>query len=405
MLLVVLKLGETLARALFLFICIYSLEKEQSGQFGIIITLTGLFAFAFGYERHIDIQRKYADSPNALFDSIVASSFKIYALNYLLMIPLYVVCVVHLGQLSIDIAIVCVVIVVSEHISNKTYNLSLVNSRYRTFLVLTVTKYLFNLVTLAYWVFWGEETLNVHNVLTLWASTSIVCSVMILVIWWRINLAETREIGVWEEIKSQYKHSFSHFMIGLLAILSLQLDRIIASSMLPLEDVGLYFRHVTLIAYIYQFYSIASFNRILPVVYGNAQRETAKVLKSRVRREYIKVVAMALSMLACLFVVYYSPLQFLYDKFELQIELLCILLTTFVIRAAADFNGLIYNAKRREKSVLLFQFLALMGGVVAFIVLTSRYGMLGTVISSLISACIYLSLTEFKYKTLDEQRA
>ena len=52
------------------------LEIAQAGQFGLLATLVGLFAFAFNFERHIDIQRRAAGEPHAVFArSVVQASF------------------------------------------------------------------------------------------------------------------------------------------------------------------------------------------------------------------------------------------------------------------------------------------------------------------------------------------
>jgi len=407
--LVLLKLCETLARALFVFICIYFHSKEQSGQFGILVTLMGLFAFAFGYERHVDIQRRHAASPPELFDTVVAKTFSLYGLNYAVLIPLFLICAVLWSQITVTLALACVVIVVSEHISNKTYLLSLVTRRFRNFLVLTVIKNSINFLVVAYWVFltdFGQmNTLVLADVIMLWACTSAVCSSIIIALWLRINQAAKQpdSPSVWHNIKQQFKWSFWHFSIGLFAILSLQLDRIMAGSLLPLDQVGLYFRHVTLVAFIYQFFNIASFNRLLPSIYANAHKESISSLRGRTRREYFKVLIFAIAIYASFLLAYISPLEQFYQRFELQVELLGILLVTFLIRAAADFNGLVYNAKHKEKYLLKYQMIAVAVGLCAFTGLTHWQGMVGTVIATLFAASTYFILTRLNFKHIDAQ--
>ena len=60
MLLVVLKFVEVFARAGFIVGTSYSLGLADAGRFGLLATLVGLFAFAFNWERHVDIQRRHA---------------------------------------------------------------------------------------------------------------------------------------------------------------------------------------------------------------------------------------------------------------------------------------------------------------------------------------------------------
>jgi O-antigen/teichoic acid export membrane protein len=271
--------------------------------------------------------------------------------------------------------------------------------------VLTLIKNSSNLLTVAYWTFLTERALQLHDVIELWAITSLICSLLIIALWWLINDAEKDfdSSSLWQKIKLQFKLSYSHFMIGLFAILSLQLDRIMAASLLPLEQVGLYFRHVTLVAFIYQFFNIASFNRLLPSVYANAKKESVAILKGRISREYIKVVVFSFAMYGAFLIAYISPLQVFYSKFELQVELLGILLVTFLIRAAADFNGLVYNAKHKEKSLLKYQIIAMVVGVCAFVAFTTQMGMTGTVIAGMFGASTYLILTERNYKLIESR--
>ena len=399
--LVILKLGEVLARALFVLFCIYCLVPEQSGQFGILATLINLFAFAFGYERHVDIQRRFAASASELFDSVVAKSFGLYGFNYTLLLPLFLLGAILWSLLPPIVAAACVVIVVSEHISNKTYNLALVTPRYHNFLVITVLKNAINVVMVAYWVFFTEQ-LQLTDVIKLWAMTSLVGSGLILLMWLRINEVkqDTSEqlLSLWGSIKEQFKLSFNHFMIGMFALVSIQLDRIMAGSLLPFEQVGIFFRHVTLMGIIYQFFNIAFFNRILPHVYKNREVESVSQLRTRTRREYVKVVVFALSLFALFVAIYLSPLGFVYHKYQLQLSLLGIFLLSFLVRAAADLNGLVYNAKHKEKFLLRYQMAALAVGVVAFITLTLNFGMVGTVVAGTFGASTYYLLTLFNYR-------
>jgi hypothetical protein len=61
--LVVTKLVETAARGFFMLVCIYALPLEEVGRFGLIATAVGLLAFALGFERQIDGQRRVAGYP------------------------------------------------------------------------------------------------------------------------------------------------------------------------------------------------------------------------------------------------------------------------------------------------------------------------------------------------------
>ena len=93
MYLVAIKFLEVLSRALFVVGTSYSLSLGGAGQFGITATWIGLFAFAFNWERQVDIQRRHAGDSDAVFDRAVKVALPFWGFNQVIMMPLFLLVV------------------------------------------------------------------------------------------------------------------------------------------------------------------------------------------------------------------------------------------------------------------------------------------------------------------------
>ena len=109
--LVAVKLIEVAARAGFILTATYGLPIAQAGRFGLIATLVGLFAFAFNFERHIDIQRRSAGEADPVLDRFVVQALKFFAFNWAIMIPLFLLAVALWTQPGWTILMLGVVVV------------------------------------------------------------------------------------------------------------------------------------------------------------------------------------------------------------------------------------------------------------------------------------------------------
>ena len=85
----ILKLIDVAARAGFMIFATFALPLAVAGQFGILLTLTALFAFAFGWERSIDVQRRFVGGGEVEFDVAVRRALHLFAFNYAILLPIY----------------------------------------------------------------------------------------------------------------------------------------------------------------------------------------------------------------------------------------------------------------------------------------------------------------------------
>lgn len=392
--LVVVKLGDVAARAGFVLAATYALPIAQAGQFGLIVTLVGLFAFAFNFERHIDIQRRTAGEPGEVFDRFVTSAVGFFAFNWALMTPLFLVAVVALAHVSPPLLIMAVVVVIGEHLSNQAYQYALISPRYYPLLLVVLAKNSVLVAVVLYQALLSGAGLNLEFVMQVWAVGAVLCTAALVAMWLRFRKAAPRErpFHFAVDILDQHRASAVHFVLGLIAILILQYDRLAVGALMPLEQVGLYFRHTLLVSLAYQAFNVISHNRILPSIFAEARSRDVSHLHRRVLREYRKTLVGAPMLLAAVWAANWLTGGVYAEQFQLSLSLMAIMIAGFMLRAAADFHALILNARHREKDVLRQQAVAFAVGGVLLGLLTWRFGVYGAASASVVASGLYLVL-------------
>jgi O-antigen/teichoic acid export membrane protein len=395
MYLVSIKLIEVLARALFTVGVTFALPLASAGQFGILVTLIGLFAFGFGWERHIDLQRTMVGTPDAEFDRAVIEAFWLYIFNYLVMLPIFCVLAMDWAEISVDVLILAVIVVISEHISNQLYNITLVQPRYYRPITVVAVKNILIVGTIAISILIRPDLLSLHWVMLVWSLLSAAGTLVIAALWIGIASRDgpSKSGSLLHRIFSQHRISLTHFLIGLLGILMLQFDRIAVGSLLDLEETGIYFRNILLVSFAYQFFNIASYNRILPRIFAESKTHAVSHVLKIAYREIAKVSVVVIAALGALVFVNALVSGFLATRFNIDIALITMLLAAALIRVSADFHGLIINAKMREKILLRCQIVTFGIGASLLLLLTYQFGMFGTATASIASSSTYLILT------------
>jgi O-antigen/teichoic acid export membrane protein len=392
--LVAVKLIDVAARAGFILTATYGLPIAQAGRFGLIATLVGLFAFAFNFERHIDIQRRSAGEPNPVFDRYVVQALKFFAVNWAMMVPLFLLAVALWTQPGWTILILGVVVVVGEHLSNQTYQYALINQRYYSMLLVVAVKNSVLAAVVLYTALFARDGFDLGFVMELWAIGSVLCTAALAALFWRLRdpAPKTRPFHFRLDILGQHRASLTHFLIGLLAILILQFDRLAVGGLMSFEQTGLYFRHTLLVAFAYQAFNIASFNRITPSIYAEAKTEGVPHLHRRVLREYLKTLVGVPLLLLLAWGADRLTEGVWSERFHLSLTLMGLLLLGFVLRAAADFHALILNARHDERHILKSQGIAFVVGATLLVLLTWRFGVYGAAFAAITTSALYLLL-------------
>lgn len=392
--LVAVKLVDVGARAGFILTATYGLPISDAGRFGLIATLVGLFAFAFNFERHIDIQRRSAGEDHAVFDRHVVQALKFFAFNWVLMVPLFLLAVALWTQAGWWVLLLGVVVVLGEHLSNQAYQYALINTRYYPMLVVVGVKNSLLAVAALSCALFARDRFDLMFVMELWAAGAVLCTLGLGVIFTRLN-ASAASVGTFDfrtDILGQHKASLTHFLIGLVAILVLQFDRLAVGGLMTFAETGQYYRHTLLVSLAYQAFSIASYNRITPAIFTEAKTHGVGHLRRRVLREYLKTLVGAPLLLLAAWGADVATGHVWSERFHLSLTLMGVLLIGFMLRALADFHALILNARHEERHILRSQGAAFAVGIGALLFLTWRFGAYGAALSTISISALYLVL-------------
>ncbi len=392
--LVFVKLIDVAARAGIVLTATYGLRVDQAGQFGLIATLVGLFAFAFNFERQIDIQRRSAGEPDGVMDRHVTQALKFFAFNWVVMIPLFVLAVLFWTHATWTILLMAVVVVVGEHLSNQVYQYALINHRYAPMLVVVALKNALLAVVILGAAVFMRPVFDLGYVMMVWTMGAVLCTAALAFMFVRVRKAapKTTRFDLGADIIGQHKASMTHFLIGLIAILVLQFDRLAVGGLLTLDQTGLYFRHALLVSLAYQMFNIASFNRITPKVFAAAKTEPTQSLARRVLKEYRLTLIATPLLLAALWLADRLTQGEWSARFQVDLALVAVMLLGFVLRGAADFAALIMNAKHLERWVLHRQAIAFATGGALLIGLTHVYGLWGAAWAMVATSGLYAIL-------------
>jgi O-antigen/teichoic acid export membrane protein len=405
--LVVVKLIDVVTRAIFTVAVTYLLTIEQAGQFGIINTLIGLFAFAFGWERHIDIQRRLVGSTHSDFDRAVRSMLPLWGTNYLLMLPLFLILVGIWTFAEPWLLLAIGLIAISEQISNSAYNLAVVDPRYSRLIVVVALKNCLLVITVATAFAFASAHVVLPEILTLWAIVSLSGTAVLAALWQSMRQdAELEPTGYTPPaLRDQYKASAHHFLIGALAVVSLQFDRLAVGAILPLADVGAYFRHVVLVAIAYQFFNVASYNRRLPEIFETSRDRGVTAAIAIIRKEYLLVAPLALTSLLVAAMLDWTCDHYFTDRFDLSLGLAAMLLIGALFRIAADFLALVLNARMAEAKLFRNQLTSFILGAVALALLTRIFGLYGAASAVILTMVFYLILNQYSVRRLPAELA
>jgi len=386
------KLADIAARSLFVLLVLYSLPVRSTGQFGLILTLIGFFTFLAGFERYADLQRRMVGANEQDTDRLIVSTLRFYALNYSIWLPVLLVLLVVWVQLPMTDALICGVIALGEHLSNEVYRIALIAPRHRPVLFAVLAKNLITLAAVAALLWRRAAVFDIGTVLIVWGCVSFIGLIAIAIGFtktWAFDsfaAAGGAKLGQMQ----QYCASRVHFMIGLVALAALQIDRLVVGSLLPLEQSGLYFRHVFLASFVYQLFNVVSYNRVSARVYAQARAGAPMLARRTIRRE-MKILVPVTVVLA--FLSWNLDVSLLPPKPAIQTlrpPYLAILLLAFLVRAIADYNALLLNAVYREQGILIAQSIALFLSLALYVVLTHAFGIAGTVCTLLLGSGIYL---------------
>lgn len=396
------KLTDIAGRSLFVLIILYSLPTRSSGQFGLVLSLIGLFAFLSGFERYVDLQRTLIGKTDKEADQFIFSSLQFFCVNYLLWIPILALLLYSWVDISTNSVMLCLLIAIGEHIANEFYRIALITRRYRSVLIVGMVKNIVLLGIVSHNMFTSSNSYDLNQFLTLWAALSVLgflisAGIFIQASIWMRELRHCDHLFIFE----QFRRSATHFKIGLMAVLALQADRLIAGGLLPLEDAGIYFRHIFLAAAVYQMLGVVSHNRIMARVYGGLHAcKPSQVLKILIHEKWRYVLLMLGLIGIVLFVSPLAARDFAFFK-NITPYYLAVLMFAYLLRGLADYKSMILNAFYKEQQIFKSQLITVFFTSICSILLAPLFGIPGLIMAVLAGATIYLLFTSmFAYRIM-----
>lgn len=402
-LLVGLKVADIAGRSGFVLVATYALPIAQAGQFGLIVTLTTLFAFVSGFERHLDIQRRVAGEDRRMVERAVSRAIRFFAFNWLATLPIYLVIVVLWSGAGWALAAPMLIVVIGEHLSTQAYHLSVMSRRYFLLIALVAVKNATLFGVVAYRALFTPQGLDLGFALNAWAFASALGVAGAAIVWVRLRQPDPQQprFDFRSDLFSQHRASLTHFVIGVVAVLMLQYDRLAVTALLGLEGGGRYFRHALLASLAYQAFNVACFTRISPVIFVAARHQPVREVQLRLMREYRWVLAATAALLVLAWSADAMTGGVYSGQFQVSLGIMSLMLVGFVLRAAADFQGLILNAKHLEGQLLRQQGTAFAVGAFAVVLLTWRFGLVGAVAANVLGSAVYLFLNHRAVRTLE----
>jgi hypothetical protein len=381
---------------LFVLVCTYHLPLEEAGRFGLLATVIGLLSFGLGFERQIDMQRQIAGrSPSAVRQSM-ADTLRFYRAHYLVVLPTAMLAATLAGVSAWPLGLATVV-VIGEHLSNQAYQAVLLNRRAFPLLVATSAKNGLQLLAVLYLSLREPEVLTALSILQVWAVASIGY-LAIAATWWGIWMREPLlqqgdELPN-QSILEQYRASNLHFLVGLVAVAALQVDRLVVGATLEAADVGIYFRNIVLAGLALQIFNIASFNRVAPSVYQFARELTWHRGAELVKVEYLRFALVFVGMVLFVLMVDYV-MGYPAWRWGLQTHFVLIMAVGVILRSAADFKGLLLLSLGCDKVLFRNQVSAVVFGAAGLFLLSRFFLLPGAFIGAVLTPMAYLFLNHF----------
>ena len=398
------KLAEVLGRGFFVVFCTYALPLEQAGQFGLVATLLNLAAFALSYERQIAVMREVAGAPAAHIHQRLQESLRFQALHAGWVLPLIAVIAALWFSWPAPTLALLLPILLAEYLSNQVYHVVLIESRHFALLcwaaLRSVALCLFAVIGAAGF----SAEFSIGWILIAWASVSVVFLAAITWTWRRYRLDAQTSTPVAElpakSAPAIYRESMLHFVSGSVAVAAIQFDRVVAGLSLESEALGLYFRHVTLAALVLQFFSVVFFGRVAPQVYALARNQEFANARFAVWAEYRRFTVVVICGAALAFGLDHA-LGLPSSQFGLVHGYLVLLGLAVLMRAAAEFAGLLLLTRSQDALLLRNQATALCIGCLLLLALSESIGLLGALCGALVAPFTYLLLNSFSLRRLN----
>ncbi len=398
------KLAEVLGRGFFVVFCTYALPLAEAGQFGLVATLLNLAAFCLSYERHIAVMREVAGAPAAHIYQRLHESIRFQALHAAWLLPVITAIAAIWFHWPTQTLLLLVLILIAELLSNQVYQVVLIENRRVDLLRWSALRSLSLALIAMLGAISFKTYFSIVWILSAWAAVSVVF--VLVITWaWRSRRPDAKELASAAPVPRKsmvvmYRESALHFTTATVAVAALQFDRVVVGLSLQAEQIGLYFRHITLSALLLQFFSVVFFGRVAPQVYSLAREGRLTYARSVVWVEYRRFALVVLAGAGLAFGLDHV-LGLPSSRFGLVHGYLALLGLAVLMRAAAEFAGLLLLTRSKDAALLRNQATALFLGCVLLLALSKSIGLFGALCGALVAPLAYLLLNSLSLRRLN----
>jgi len=384
------KLTDTFFKSLFSLIIVYLFPIETSGVFGFFLVIVGIGSVLIGFERYISFQIQTVDMNQRNIQQKLSNLFLFYSFNLFIVAPIFSIIVYLKVVQSPLMLLLCILILFAEMLSTNIYNIGVVHKKYIIGMRVVIIKNLL-LVLFSLQIYSLNLNESLVYIFSFWSLLSM-CQILIF-IYFFFKFQKLYKIDIFStsflEIFNQYKISKFHFLIGIVAIVWIQADRLLVGFWFDAKMMGVYYRHVAITSLLHQIFFITSFNRLVPKIYSLAKNNGYNILNKIIIKEYKIILITLLFIVSFILISYYTILKEYFLYFLLQIDIILTLIFILSIRIYADFQTMIINAYKLEKNIFIYQIICLSIFLLLMIFLVPVFKINGVISSLFISTIIY----------------
>tara|TARA_Y100001958_G_scaffold118822_1_gene85897 strand:- start:17131 stop:18351 length:1221 start_codon:yes stop_codon:yes gene_type:complete len=383
------KLLDTFFKSLYSLIIVYVFPIEISGFFGFFIVIVGLGSVIIGFERYISFQIETVDISSKAIQQKLSDLFAFYLFNLIFAAPIFSIIVYFKIFQNPLMLLLCILILFSEMLSNNIYNIGVVHVKYIIGMRVVIIKNLL-LVLFSIQLYFINLDNPLFYIFLFWSILST--SQIFIFIYYFLkfqNLYNIKSSISFSRILDQYKISKFHFLLGLVALVWIQADRLLVSIWFDTKMMGIYYRHVAITSIFHQIFFMASFNRLIPQIYSSAKKNGYNILSKIIIKEYKIILSIVLFIILSILISYYTFLKEYFLDLYLQLNIILSLIFILTIRIYADFQSMILNAYKLESETFKYQALCLIIFILLMMFLVPIYKIKGVVFSLFVSTLVY----------------
>ena len=363
-------------------VVVYLFNPIIAGELGIVISTAGFLAMIISFERYVSLQigsSKSSSINQKVLSSAIASILMVFmfvssflvSLNYFLEFFTY------------PILLLLLLISLVESLLNLGYNLALVDIYFYSAVKFSAVKNIFYLISVFFFYFLQHE-ISVFNVLVVWFIISLI-TLHLLMNRYKLKISNFFKLS---SLKHNLYLSSSHFIIGLIAYLSVIVDKYVCSFYFSEYNLGIYYRHISLMSLMLQTGTIWLLHPNLERII----RLTAQVRLKELRRLELSIV---LKMVFFAFFVFLVS-AYLIRSFSIvwaKEEVLFLLLIVGIFKFFGDIKAYELNCYYLGKELIIHRIASLLVFLFVFAAMGSRLGIVSLVYSLLISSVFFLVST------------